>query len=77
VPRRSGFGFAEDVREVSVRYTVNDTEYNTDFKLPAIAKTVPTPNPRSGLFSTRTNAEHITLYYDPENPREVVLHPGD
>ena len=76
-PRRSGMAFAQNGREISVRYTVNGTEYNTEFKLPADAAAMPTPHPRSGLFSTGTKAECVTFYYDPENPHVVVLHPGD
>ena len=33
--------------------------------------------PRHGFFSSATSTERITLYYDPDNPRVAVLHPGD
>jgi hypothetical protein len=75
VPRRGAIALAEYRREISVRYAVNGTEYTTDFKLPSGASN--TPNPSQRGFSRATNTEYITLYYNPENPREVVLHPGD
>jgi hypothetical protein len=74
-PRRSAIALAEYQREVSARYSINDAEYTTDFKLPIGASN--TPNPSHRGFSPARNIESITLYDNPENPREVVLHPGD
>ena len=74
---RDEIAFAVYDREISLRYTVNGAEYITDFKLPSNASKTPTPNSSYGVPSSAPNTEHITLYYDPENPREAVLHPGD
>ena len=77
VPRRSAIALAEYQREVSVRYSINGAEYTTDLKLPGGASNAPTPNPAHRGFSPATKIESITLYYNAQNPREVVLHPGD
>jgi hypothetical protein len=77
LPPRSGTAFAESVRQVSVRYAANSKEYFAEFKLPASVTSAPTPAPRHGFFSIPTSTERVTVYYNPDNPREVVLHPGD
>ncbi len=76
-PRRGGITFAENEREISVRYTANGADYTTDFRLPSDASNSSIPNPPHRGFSTANNIEQMTLYYNPENPREVVIHPGD
>lgn len=75
VPRRSAIALVEYHCEISVRYSVNGTEYTTDFRLPSGASNTPIPSQRG--FSRATNTEYITLYYNPENLREGGLHPGD
>jgi len=75
--RQSGIALAVNEREISVRYTVNGAEYASDFKIPADSPQMPPAIHPSAGFSSKTNLERITLYYDPENPREAVLHPGD
>src|ERR1035438_3489108 len=77
LPPRSGTAYAESVRQVSVRYAANSNEYSAEFKLPASITSVPAPTLRHGFFSNATSTERITVYYNPDNPREVVLHPGD
>jgi hypothetical protein len=77
VLRRSSIEFAQDVRKVSIRYVVNGRDYNNDFELPAKATNMSARNPGLGLSSSAKNTEHISIYYDPGDPREVVLHPGD
>jgi len=74
---RNEIAFAVYDREISLRYTVKGVEYITDFKLPGDASNAPTPNSSYGVSSPASNIEHMALYYDPENPREAVLHPGD
>jgi hypothetical protein len=64
-------------REISVPYSVKGAEYTTDFKIPADAPNKPLADHAYVGFSSKTNIERITIYYDPENPREAVLHPGD
>lgn len=64
-------------REISVRYSVNGAEYSTDFKIPVDTPNAPPANHPYVGFSSKTNIERVTLYYDPKNPREAVLHPGD
>jgi Protein of unknown function (DUF3592) len=76
LPPRSGTAFAESVRQVSVRYAANSKEYTTEFKLPASVISVPTPSPRQGFFSNKTSTERVVVYYNPDNPREVILNPG-
>jgi hypothetical protein len=74
LPRRE-ITFAGFEREISVRYTVNGAEYAADFRLPVDgSNTSPGSDPHVG-FSSKT--ERITLYYDPENPREAVVYQGD
>ena len=76
-PKRSGISFAVYEREISVRYTVNGAEYTSEFRLPADASKAITPNLPHRGFSPAVSTERVTVYYDPKNPREAILHPGD
>ena len=76
-PRRIGNTLAVYEREISVRYTVNGTEYTTDFKLPAEGSNKLPEKLSRGVMASAPDSEHIIPYYNPENPREVVLHPGN
>jgi hypothetical protein len=76
-PTLDEIAFAVYDREISVRYTVEGVEYTSDFRLPANESNTPAKNPSRSVTASARDIEHITLYYDPENPHEVVLHPGD
>jgi hypothetical protein len=76
-PRRGGYALAIYRRELSVRYTVESIEYTYDFILPAEGSSTLAVDPSRGAMAPTADRDHVTLYYNPENPHEVVLHPGD
>jgi hypothetical protein len=76
-PTRFGIGFALNMRQISVSYQVNGARYTADFKISADTVSTSPRNPAHDMFSSPAKVEHLTVYYDPENPRMVVLYPGD
>jgi hypothetical protein len=60
-----------------VQYTVNGRDYASDFRLPPEESSASTVNHRHGLKADLLDSRHITLYYNPENPQETTLQPGN
>ncbi len=74
-PRREITSAAYE-RETSVKYTVNGTQYTTDFRLP-VGSSNEAADPRDSEMGSEGHIDRLTVYYNPGNPREVVLYPGN
>ncbi len=63
-------------REVSVRYAVDGTYYSSDFRLPVDKTAALGGNSPHSSMASVPSSEHLTLFYNPENPGESTIYQG-
>jgi hypothetical protein len=76
-PPRFGIVSVGYEHEISVRYVVSGAEYTTNLRLHRDTAIEQPKDSRRDAMERTMPVEHVVVYYNPQNPREVVLHPGD